>query len=167
MDRAREDLVLDEDAVEQAMKELDEVRAGLAAHEPRESEADFKTSVLGGQWLLAERGLACDAIQGSARGALANGFCARRAVQKSIRFDLAAYGHEACGILARAGCQQMQFYLNAELGGRAEENLPFEANVHDAYAEPTEFVWLCASPDATSRAMARRIAQIRALLRAA
>ena len=48
-DRAREDLVLDEDAVEQAMKELDEVRADLAAHEPRESEADFKTSVLGRQ----------------------------------------------------------------------------------------------------------------------
>ena len=166
-DRAREDVVLDEDAVEQAMRELDEVRAGLAAHEPRESEADFKTSVSGGQWLLAERGLACDAIQGSARGALANDFCARRGVQKSIRFDLAAYGHEACGIMARAWCHKMQFYLNAELGGRAEENLPFEANVHDAYAEPTEFVRLCASPDATSRAMARRIAQIRALLRAA
>jgi len=82
-DRAREDVVLDEDAVEQAMRELDEVRAGLAAHEPRESESDFKTSVLGGQWLLAERGLACDAIQGSARGALTNDFCASRSPSDS------------------------------------------------------------------------------------
>ena len=81
--------------------------------------------------------------------------------------DAAQRGHDACGIMARAWCHKMQFYLNAELGGRAEENLPFEANVHDAYAEPTEFVRLCASPDATTRAMARRIAQIRALLRAA
>ena len=157
-------MLLDEDEVEQAMKHLDEVRVELAAHAPIVSDGDFKTNVLGGMWLLAERGVACDAIQGAARGALAIGFCARRRVQKTIRLELAAYGHEACGIMARAWCHRMQHYLNAEVSGAAAEAEAFPAHVHTSYVEPSEFVRLWASAEAAVAGLARRPAQIRGTL---
>ena len=157
-------MLLDEDEVEQAMKHLDEVRVELAAHAPIVSDGGFKTNVLGGMWLLAERGVACDAIQGAARGALAIGFCARRRVQKTIRLELAAHGHEACDIMARAWCHRMQHYLSAEVSGAAAEAEAFPAHVHTSYVEPSEFVRLCASAEAAVAGLARRLAQIRGTL---
>ena len=86
-------------------------------------------------------GLGSD-IAGSARGALGEDFCQRRGVQKPMRFDVAAYGEEACGILAKGFCHRLQHFLNLELANPALVQAPFSPGALAAYQEPSEFIKL-------------------------
>ena len=137
-------------------------RSALAAAAPDMSLHDFKTGVLGGKWTAKHKGVPFDAIQGSARGVLAQSFCRRRNVQLSARFDVSAYGQVACNVLARAWCHRMQYYYNLELTDALGEGKVFTQADVDAYLAPTEFVQLVESRPHSAQ-LAKRIVQITAL----
>ena len=135
------------------MAKLDEARAALA-EAPAPSTDDFRTTVLGGH----------DAIQGIARTAIAKDFCRRRGIQGcAVRYNLAAYGDVACGILARAWCNRMQYYFNIEVLSFDGAATIFSEADHAAYAEPSEFVRLLEGD--VRPALMARVRQIRALMR--
>ena len=157
-------VLLPEDQLDQVMKELDMARVLLAASAPERSYDDFKTAILGGSYSMHRTGEPLDAVQGSARGALAKAFCTRRDVQRTIRFDLKSYGQHASGVMARSWCHKMQHYYNLELVSPLGEARRFTAEDHDAYSEPTELTRL-AEEGPHPVPLRNRIAQIRGLLR--
>ena len=133
---------LADEQIEVAMKSLDDSRAELAAHAGSTQE-DFGTRALGSaRWAMIHRGVACDAVQGFARNALAKDFLVSRDLKETRRFDVSAYGFTECGVLARAWASRAQYFLNAwyvqpELSGR-----PFPPHVVGGYEEPSEFTTL-------------------------
>lgn len=162
---AAKDQGLDEDDLDQVMRELEQVRTAVAADAPERCTDDFRVTVLGGAWLLEHRGIPFDAVQGAARGAMAKDFCRRRQAQVTMRFDLGAYGQDACGVLARAWCHRMQHHFNLELESPLGANVRFDAALGSGYQEPTEFTRLAESRP-SDRALQKRVAQIRAVFRA-
>jgi hypothetical protein len=144
-----------------AMRELDLARDALAGSST-DAYDDFKTAVLGGAWLLHTHGIPFDAVQGAARGAFAKDFCARRGVQLAIRFSYNSYGAELCGVMARAWCHKMQFFLNLERRTPAGAAVVITRDHHDEYSEPTEFTRAVLESDC--HLVAGRAAQIRGLL---
>jgi hypothetical protein len=79
---------IDDACVEHAFEELERRRAEWA-EAPEERFEDFGVRLLGGEWTARERGVACDAFQAYARGALATAFCAGRGLAKTSRFEIA------------------------------------------------------------------------------
>lgn len=149
----------EEEDFAEAMRRLDVARLALAA-DPEASFADCATRVLGGPWLLRTTGIPFDAVQGLARGEVAEEFCQRRDLQKNIRFEHSRYGGETSGILARAWFHRMQFLLNLELSGCLPRGRGFLAEDLTGYEEPSEFSRLFESADAHEQ---RRIEQIRSV----
>ena len=154
----------DDKVLQEALAALEGERLDLAAADTAVGQGDFRTQALGGKWTLQHRGHVADAIQGAARGALAQDFCTRRSLPKSIRFELTAYSADACGVLARAWCHKMQYFFNIELqDGKHIDKAKFDPDLFTAYKEPTEFTALASQADATTGRLAKRIAQIRSL----
>jgi len=151
----------DEEELTRAMRELDQKRAELASQGQVDSDGDFKVGVLGGAWTLAAKGKVADAIQGVASSVLARDFCTARQIQKSIRFDIEAYGPEICGILARAWCHRMQYFLNAELRDPVVVGRKFGREIVADYEEPSEMAKLAADPESSSGKLDKRIRQVR------
>eukprot|EP00969_Alexandrium_andersonii_P041827 1834076-Alexandrium_andersonii.AAC.1 len=93
------------------MKQLDAARGLLGAEAPKH-QVHFGTRVLGGQWTLAHKGVAFDAIQGYAKGASCEQFCVRRGLARSASVSCQEFGQEASGIMARAWAHKLEhFYM--------------------------------------------------------
>jgi hypothetical protein len=148
--------------IEAFMKSLDEARAALVLDKALPASDDFKVCLLGGKWTMEHKHTAYDALQGSARGALAKDFCRKRELQMSMRFDVSAYGEATCQILARAWCHRLQYFLDQEVAHPDFQGKDFPADVVAAYQEASEFSKLASS--GAGKALQRRIDQIRAQL---
>ena len=83
--------------------------------------------------------------------------------EKPMRFDVAAYGEEACGILARGFCHKLQHFLNLELANPALAQAPGSPEALAAYQEPSEFIKLAERAMGGDKVL-RRVAQIRKVL---
>lgn len=150
---------LEEEAFEQSLRDLEVARLALKSEEDL-SRDDFGTRVLGGAWLMKTKGIPFDAIQGFARTEIAKDFCGRRGLQRSVRFEYMLYGGEACGIMARAWGDRLQWLLNHELSGTTSTNTPFGPEILLQYVEPSEFAKLAVG--ATGK-LVGRVRQIRAI----
>lgn len=155
--------MLEEDTWLENMRQLETARAQLNCG--AQEEAHFHTKVLGGAWAMSHLGTPYDAVQGACRGALAEAFCRRRRVQKSMRFNYNLYGASACAILARAWCHKMEFFLQQELQHPDGASLAFTPAMLGAYEEPSELRALLEGAP-PSPALQGRVNQIRALFRA-
>ena len=110
----------------------------------------------------AAKGMPYEQVSGHARGALARDFCTRRRLQYSMRFDVAAYGEEACGVMSRGFCHRMQYFFNCELARDNGAERPFTREDVAAYREPSELTKLANT--STNVNSLTRIEQIRAIL---
>ena len=149
---------LDDDVIEQGMRALEDARTALQAV-PRSTD-DFRTRAVTRSCLAEQRGNALQAIVGEHASQRAREFCGRRHVQLSVSFSPEVYGHEACGVLARAWCHRVQHFLNEELSQPAGTAYTIDADAVAAYKEPAEFARLAETAAAQLR---RRVQQIRGI----
>ena len=71
-------------------------------------QEQFKIALLGGAWLIRERGKATDAVKAIAKpNSEAEQFCISQGLAKSARFELQLYGERGSSILARAWCHRI------------------------------------------------------------
>ena len=122
---------------------------------------DFATKAIGTVgWTLHHKGVACDAIGGSANSSYGNEFVQRRlpAGKRSVRFDLSAHGEEHASILARAWCHKLQYFLDAEIADQRLCRRGVPMALIQEYEEPSEFQRLAARATAETR---KRVQQIR------
>ena len=131
---------LTEADVEEAFRSVEVARAALSAAEPERSTDDFKTTVLGGAWTMAHKGVAFDAVHGRARNAAATAFCRRKGVPQSARYDVKASGEDTCGLLARSQCRKMQHHFKLELADPIGDGKEFGDADHHAYMQPTDLL---------------------------
>jgi hypothetical protein len=150
---------IDDACVEHAFEELERRRAEWA-EAPEERFEDFGVRLLGGEWTARERGVACDAFQAYARGALATAFCAGRGLAKTARFEIALYGEANAAVLARGWAHKMQWHYTRYVASGGEHYV-FPAAELAMYREPTEFVRVATALHDTAQAR-RRVAAIRA-----
>ena len=107
---------------------LEKARAALGEAEGSSTD-DFGTRVL--SWN--------DATAGYCKNGLAKDFCKTRGEQQGMRFNFAAHGNRACGILARWWAHKMQHYFNLDLlAGGAVGSLEYTAVHHGGYETPRE-----------------------------
>ena len=99
-------------------------------------------------------------MQGVARNEIAKEFLDRRVGQRSVRFDVSAYGNEAPGILARAWVHKMQWFLEHEYANPSLVDQPIPLQLFNEYSEPSEFTKLATT---ASGALLRRVKQIRSV----
>ena len=121
--------------------------------------ADFKGSVLGGKKAKQKTGKPCDAFQGHASNADSVEWCGLARLQKTARFDLAAYGGEmgAC-TMAHGWMHRMQFMYSAYMDGDLAMGFDGEQLVgYDEPAEFTEFVKSIRGPAAKRAEWIRKL----------
>ena len=153
--------------VEEVFRELDRRRAELAADGVVHSVGeDFKVSGLGGAWTMAHHGVACDAIQASARTSSAKKFCEAYRLNKSARYDLVAFTEGVPQALARGWAHKMQYFLDLCDASDIEAGVarPFAPHELVGYVETPEFGMAVRDLHGHARGLLR-VNQIRALFR--
>ena len=80
-----------------------------------------------------------------------------------MRFDVAADGEEASGILAKGFWHKLQHFLSLELANPALVQAPFSPEALAACQEPSEFIKLAERAMGGDKAL-WRVAQLRKLL---
>ena len=106
---------LSDDEVDAAFEALDAKRREWDANELLPS-ADFRTSIRGGAWTKANRGVSFDCISGSASSAALKTWCRRYSLQSSVSFAYAKYGEEVASALALGWCHKMQVLRDMWVG---------------------------------------------------
>ena len=104
---------------------------------------DFKVSLSGGAWTLANRGVAYDVFMGSASTLGAKAWCTKYSLNKSRRYTISLYGQELPVALAHAWCKNTQYYYGVYCLAANEKYLPTEAD-HQGYLEEESFKELVA-----------------------
>lgn len=155
-DESESHVEMSEHEVELGMRALEDARSALQAVVI--SSDDFKTRVVGRSSLLEQKGNALQAIVGEQATPKAREFCQRRHVQQSVSFSPEKFGGpDACGLLARAWCHKMQYFLNQEQL-HAAGTFEIDAAALAQYCEPTDFAQLA---DIGGQQVRRRAQQIR------
>ena len=134
---------------EGGMDELRGMREGWAWD--GEDLLPFYTHVLGGRWLLRERGLAADAVSGFAR-AWAKDWCALYKWPRSMRFTYEKYGKPQAHELAREFCRRgTYFFMLWYDSPDTDEEFVYTEDHIRSYEEPIEFVdFMLGEPDASA-----------------
>jgi len=99
--------------------------------------ADFRTTVLGGDWMMKHVGMACDAHQGKASTQAAQASCVQYNLPKSARFAT-TLGDATAALLARAWAHRANYYYRIYL--EKGPGYHFTAADHEEYDEPKELV---------------------------
>ena len=153
----------EDEEIGEFMKHLDSIRVTLAGEAPEEGDGDFRVKALSGKWTEEHEGRTHSAIQGRARGGLAEDFCIRRALQRSMRFDIDVYTLPVCTKLARAYCHKLQWLLDWEIAHVDGSRAKWRDSIMDEYEEPAAFKDLADDPDCPSH-IADRVRKIRRLM---
>jgi hypothetical protein len=75
----------------------------------------FKTSIIGGAWIMANRGVAFDAIKASPKTAPATAWMRQYFGQVQTSFAYRKYGDEACSAFALLWCRRMEYFYSIYL----------------------------------------------------
>ena len=125
------------------------------------ADGDFVTTILGGGWTAANRGVAFDSVKAYARAKDVKTWCRRYGLQDAATYAFREYGDELASVLSLAWCHRMQWYYS-QWASAADGNHVFKAADHDLYVEEeifTTVVGCLAEHDPA----ARRAGQIRDL----
>ncbi len=110
---------LEEEHVAQVFEEL-EAKRDQWAQVLDKGRDDFKTSLLGGAWTAAHKGVVCDTVKASASGAMARSWCQQYGLPKTISFSLQKHGEQAAGALGNLWCRRMQALFDVYLASPRE-----------------------------------------------
>ena len=134
----RELPVPDEEELLEALTSLQKARAEVSSGGGLD-QVDFAVRVRGRVRPHAIEEAGAMALQAVARADLGRDFCHRRHLQSTFKCTWAAWMSEAnAGILRRAWCHRMQFFLDAELSSDEGAALTFTDDLIASYIEPIE-----------------------------
>ena len=133
--------VPDEAEVFEALKMLEKERSAVA-EEGGLTQVDFATRVRGRAVATLSEDAGPMGVQGVARTELARQLCARRGLQHTFKCTYSVHGRDASGVLSRAWCHRMQFFLDFELASEDGEGVLITDDIVSSYGEPTELASL-------------------------
>ena len=107
---------------------------------------DFRTSIRGGAWTMANRGVSFDCIIGAATTDALKTWCRRYTLQASVSFAYAKYSEEVASALALGWCQRMQMLYDVYVAS-GEDRFVFKP---EDCAELEEHPVFAAAADALS-----------------
>ena len=76
------------------------------------SPENFKTSISGGAWSMASKGLAADSVKAAASGSVAKDWCKRYGLPQATTFSYRKYTEKVATALALHWCQRLQYFFD-------------------------------------------------------
>ena len=114
----------------------------------------------GGEWALANRGVAADSVGGFARAGLPAHWCAQYGRPRQQTFAFRRYGHAAAKAMAREFIRRATFFFLMWVHAEDPEHFVFDAESVVAYAPPAAWVDFLAALQEDAQWARRRALQV-------